>query len=201
MHAIGDSGASVESSQVSAVMKATNLTIPDVVLIEPEVFSDERGFFYESFNQAQFEAAIGKTVTFVQDNHSRSPHGVLRGLHYQLPPKAQGKLVRVVLGEVFDVAVDIRKGSPTFGKWVHAILSAANKKQVWIPEGFAHGFCVLSESAEFLYKTTDYYAPEHQRCIRWDDPELAVAWPISAPPMLSTKDAQGESLANAEVFS
>lgn len=181
-------------------MKITRLAIPDVVLIEPKVFPDERGFFYESFNQLQFESAIGHAVTFVQDNHSRSPRGVLRGLHYQLPPKAQGKLVRVVAGEVFDVAVDIRKKSPTFGKWVHALLSAENKKQIWIPVGFAHGFYVLSEWAEFLYKATDYYVPEQQRCIRWDDPELAITWPIDAPPILSTKDAEGMSLANAEVF-
>lgn len=181
-------------------MKITRLAIPDVVLIEPEVFPDERGFFYESFNQVHFEAAIGRAATFVQDNHSRSPRGVLRGLHYQLPPKAQGKLVRVVAGEVCDVTVDIRNQSPTFGQWVHTRLSAENKKQIWMPEGFAHGFCVLSEWAELLYKTTNYYAPEHQRCIRWNDAEIAIAWPIDTPPILSSKDAEGTSLANAEVF-
>jgi dTDP-4-dehydrorhamnose 3,5-epimerase len=171
-------------------MKATPLAIPDVFLIEPQVFGDERGFFFESFNHAKFEQAIGKKITFVQDNHSKSSKGVLRGLHYQ-DPKSQGKLVRVTQGEVFDVAVDIRKGSPTFGKWVAEILSAENKKQLWIPEGLAHGFLVLSETAEFLYKTTDYYAPQHEKCIVWDDPTLIIPWPLSGLPKLSAKDQQG----------
>jgi len=173
-------------------MKATRLAIPDVVLLEPKVFGDERGFFYESFNEQVFRNATGADVRFVQDNHSRSAQNVLRGLHYQLPPKAQGKLVRVVVGEVFDVAVDIRQESPTFGKWVGEILSADNKRQLWIPPGFAHGFLVLSEVAEFLYKTTDYYAPALERCIRWDDPELAVNWPLLGTPVLSEKDLAGD---------
>jgi len=163
-------------------MKATPLAIPEVVLIEPKVFGDERGFFFESFNQAQFEQAIGKLVQFVQDNHSRSARNVLRGLHYQIQ-QPQGKLVRVVQGEVFDVAVDIRKGSPSFGQWVSKILSAENKRQLWIPEGFAHGFVVLSETAEFLYKTTDYYAPAHERCILWNDATLAIQWPAGIQPV------------------
>jgi len=171
-------------------MKATPLAIPDVFLIEPQVFGDERGFFFESFNQAKFEQAIGRKVQFVQDNHSKSSKGVLRGLHYQ-DPKPQGKLVRVTLGEVFDVAVDVRKGSPTYGQWVAEILSAENKKQLWIPEGFAHGFLVLSETAEFLYKTTDYYAPECEVCIAWNDPTLAIQWPLDGAPTLSSKDQQG----------
>ncbi len=175
-------------------MKATPLKIPDVVLIEPKVFGDERGYFFESFNQTAFNQAIGYEVQFVQDNHSKSQKGVLRGLHYQLPPKAQGKLVRVVQGEVFDVAVDIRKGSPTFGQWVGEILSAENKRQLWMPEGFAHGFITLSESAEFLYKTTDYYAPEYERCIAWNDPEIGINWPLDQTPVLSDKDQQGVSL-------
>jgi dTDP-4-dehydrorhamnose 3,5-epimerase len=180
-------------------MKATPLTIPDVVLFEPKVFGDERGFFYESFNQRNFEEAIGRPIQFVQDNHSRSVKGVLRGLHYQVQ-QAQGKLVRVVQGEVFDVAVDIRRRSATFGKWVGAHLSAENKRQLWVPEGFAHGFAVLTETAEFLYKTTDYYAPTHERCIRWNDPELGIDWPISEAPALSPKDQHGVLLARAEVF-
>jgi dTDP-4-dehydrorhamnose 3,5-epimerase len=180
-------------------MKATPLAIPDVFLIEPKVFGDDRGFFFESFNQAKFEAAIGRPANFVQDNHSRSAQNVLRGLHYQIQ-QPQGKLVRVVQGGVFDVAVDIRKSSPTFGQWVGEILSAANKRQLWVPEGFAHGFVVLSESAEFLYKTTGYYAPEHERCIAWNDPDLAIAWPIVGEPVLSAKDARGAALASAEVF-
>lgn len=175
-------------------MKATKLAIPDVVLLEPRVFGDDRGFFYESYNRQAFHDATGVGPDFVQDNHSRSARGVLRGLHYQLPPKAQGKLVRVVVGEVFDVAVDIRKGSPTFGQWVGEVLSAENKRQMWIPPGFAHGFLTLSEIAEFLYKTTDYYSPEHERCIRWDDPEIAVSWPLTQSPVLSRKDMQGEDL-------
>ena len=178
-------------------MKATPLAIPEVILIEPRVFGDERGFFYESFNQESFRQATGLDVPFVQDNHSRSARNVLRGLHYQLPPKAQGKLVRAVVGEVFDVAVDIRKDSPTFGKWVGEVLSAENKKQLWIPPGFAHGFLVLSEVAEFLYKTTDYYAPEFERCILWNDPAIAVDWPLAAEPVLSAKDARGGPLSDA----
>lgn len=180
-------------------MKATPLAIPDVFLIEPAVFGDARGFFFESFNQAQFEAAIGRKVNFVQDNHSRSAKNVLRGLHYQIQ-QPQGKLVRVTKGEVFDVAVDIRKNSPTFGQWIGEILSGENKKQLWIPEGFAHGFVVLSESADFLYKTTDYWAPQHERCIAWNDPCLKIDWPIKDAPTLSPKDAQGVFLPHAEYF-
>ena len=176
-------------------MKATPLAIPDVILLEPRVFGDERGFFFESFNQRVFEDAIGHAVQFVQDNHSKSEQGVLRGLHYQLPPKAQGKLVRVVQGEVFDVAVDIRKDSPTFGQWVAEILSAENKKQLWIPAGFAHGFLTLSETAEFLYKTTDYYAPEFERSIIWNDPTINIHWPTDITPQLSAKDQLAQSLA------
>lgn len=180
-------------------MKVTPLAIPDVVLFEPKVFGDERGFFFESFNEAQFSAAIGKEVKFVQDNHSRSAKNVLRGLHYQIR-QAQGKLVRVVAGNVFDVAVDIRRSSPTFGQWVGEILSAENRRQIWIPEGFAHGFVVLSEYAEVLYKSTDYYAPAHERCIMWDDPDLAINWPCNGMPALSVKDQQGLLLNDAEVF-
>lgn len=173
-------------------MKVTPLAIPDVVLIEPRVFGDERGYFYESFNQQAFSKATGLDVNFVQDNHSKSGKNVLRGLHYQLPPKSQGKLVRVIAGAVFDVAADIRKDSPTFGKWVGEVLSADNRRQMWIPPGFAHGFLVLSDAAEFLYKTTDYYSPAHERCIRWDDPDLAVEWPLAESPEMSAKDAQSE---------
>lgn len=180
-------------------MKATPLAIPDVILLESKVFGDERGFFYQSFNQAKFEAAIGRHVTFVQDNHSCSAPNVLRGMHYQIR-QPQGKLVRVVQGEVFDVAVDIRKSSPTFGQWVGETLSAENKRQMWVPEGFAHGFVVLSETAEFLYKTTDFYAPEHERCIAWNDPAIAIQWPLGCQPVLSAKDQQGKSLAEAEHF-
>jgi dTDP-4-dehydrorhamnose 3,5-epimerase len=180
-------------------MKATPLAIPDVILFEPKVFGDDRGFFFESFNQAEFEAAIGRQVTFVQDNHSRSVKNVLRGLHYQIQ-QPQGKLVRVVQGEVFDVAVDIRKSSPTVGQWVGEILSAANKRQMWVPEGFAHGFVVLSDTAEYLYKTTDYYAPEHERCIVWNDPAIGIQWPLDGEPVLSVKDQQGKSLVEAEHF-
>ncbi len=180
-------------------MKATPLAIPDVVLIEPKVFGDERGFFFESFNQAQFEEAIGKPVQFVQDNHSRSVKNVLRGLHYQIQ-QPQGKLVRVVQGEVFDVAVDLRKSSKTFGQWVGEVLSADNKRQLWVPEGFAHGFVVLSDTAEFLYKTTDYYAPAHERCILWNDATLSIQWPAGIQPILSAKDAQGKAFVDAEVF-
>lgn len=180
-------------------MKATRLAIPDVILFEPKVFGDDRGFFFESFNHAQFEEAIGRKVTFVQDNHSKSAKNVLRGLHYQIQ-QPQGKLVRVVVGEVFDVAVDIRKSSPTFGKWVGETLTAENKKQMWVPEGFAHGFMVLSDSAEFLYKTTDYYAPQYERCIAWNDASLKVQWPLQDEPLLSAKDAQGTTFALAEIF-
>ncbi|WP_057380451.1 dTDP-4-dehydrorhamnose 3,5-epimerase [Pseudomonas aeruginosa] len=180
-------------------MKATPLAIPDVILLEPKVFGDDRGFFFESFNHRRFEEAIGKPVTFVQDNHSRSVKNVLRGLHYQIQ-QPQGKLVRVVQGEVFDVAVDLRKSSKTFGQWVGETLSADNKRQLWIPEGFAHGFVVLSETAEFLYKTTDYYAPAHERCILWNDATLAIQWPAGIQPILSAKDAQGKLFIEAEVF-
>jgi len=180
-------------------MKSTRLAIPDVILFEPKVFGDERGFFFESFNQLKFEEAVGHKVHFVQDNHSRSVKNVLRGLHYQIQ-QPQGKLVRVVQGEVFDVAVDIRKSSPTFGKWVGEILSAENKRQLWVPEGFAHGFVTLSDTAEFLYKTTDYWAPAFERCIRWDDMTVGIQWPIVDTPVVSTKDAIGKSLLEAEVF-
>lgn len=181
-------------------MKTTPLAIPDVILLEPQVFGDDRGFFFESYNQRQFEEAIGSKVNFVQDNHSCSAKNVLRGLHYQIQ-QPQGKLVRVVVGEVFDVAVDLRKSSPTFGQWVGDILSAENKKQMWIPEGFAHGFVVLSDAAEVLYKTTDYWAPEHERCIAWNDKSLAINWHIHGGPVLSSKDAQGKLFAEAEAFS
>ena len=180
-------------------MKATRLAIPDVVLIEPKVFGDARGFFFESFNQKAFNEATGTNHAFVQDNHSRSAQGVLRGLHYQIQ-HPQGKLVRVVRGRVWDVAVDIRKSSPTFGQWVGAELSEDNQHQLWVPPGFAHGFVVLSESADFLYKTTDYYAPEHERCIAWNDPQLAIAWPIAEAPSLSAKDMQGLTFAQAPVY-
>jgi dTDP-4-dehydrorhamnose 3,5-epimerase len=174
-------------------MKVTACKIPDVLLIEPKLFGDDRGFFYESFNQKAFNAATGLNHSFVQDNHSKSAQGVLRGLHYQVQ-QPQGKLVRVVAGEVFDVAVDIRPESPTFGQWVGQILSAANHCQLWVPPGLAHGFLVLSESAEFLYKTTDYYSPAHERCIAWNDPTLAINWPkMIAPPALSIKDAAAAS--------
>lgn len=172
-------------------MKVTPCAIADVLLIEPRVFGDERGFFFESFNQRTFAQATGVTLPFVQDNHSKSARNVLRGLHYQVQ-SPQGKLVRVVAGEVFDVAVDIRPGSATFGTWVGHVLSGTNKRQMWVPPGLAHGFVVLSESAEFLYKTTDYYAPEHERCIAWNDPTLAIDWPaLSGPPQLSAKDLAG----------
>ena len=171
-------------------MKVTPTAIPEVLVIEPRVFGDERGFFFESFNQKAFQEATGLDVAFVQDNHSKSAKNVLRGLHYQVV-QPQGKLVRVVQGEVFDVAVDIRKGSKTYGQWVGEILSAENKKQFWVPPGFAHGFLTLSDTAEFLYKTTDYYAPEHERCIRWDDLLIGIKWPISEKPMLSAKDDAG----------
>jgi dTDP-4-dehydrorhamnose 3,5-epimerase len=179
-------------------MKVIATDLAEVLILEPKVFGDERGFFYESFNARAFAEATGLQREFVQDNHSRSQRGVLRGLHYQVQ-QAQGKLVRVTRGEVFDVAVDVRRSSPTFGRWVGAHLSADNKRQMWVPEGFAHGFLVLSEFAEFLYKTTDYYAPEHERCIRWDDPTLAIDWPLSAAPQLSAKDQAGLSLSDAEL--
>ncbi len=182
------------------LMQATRLAIPDLILFTPKIFGDERGFFYESYNQQKFTALTGLNLDFVQDNHSKSQKGVLRGLHYQLPPKAQGKLVRVIAGEVFDVAVDIRKSSPTFGKWVGEKLSAANQQQLWIPPGFAHGFVTLSETAEFLYKTTDYYSPEHERCIIWNDAAIGIDWHFSAAPTLSGKDQIGVTLAFAECF-
>jgi dTDP-4-dehydrorhamnose 3,5-epimerase len=178
-------------------MKVTACTIADVLLIEPKLFGDARGFFYESFNQRAFQQSTGLDLNFVQDNHSKSSQGVLRGLHYQVQ-NAQGKLVRVVAGEVFDVAVDIRPGSPTLGQWVGEVLSADNKRQLWLPPGLAHGFVVLSAHAEFLYKTTDYYAPEHERCIAWDDPTLAIQWPnVGMPFQLSAKDAAGASFLSA----
>jgi dTDP-4-dehydrorhamnose 3,5-epimerase len=181
-------------------MKVTPLAIPDVLLIEPQVFGDDRGFFFESFNQERFEKAVGEKINFVQDNHSRSVKGVLRGLHYQLPPKAQGKLVRVTQGEVFDAAVDVRRSSPTFGKWVGEILSADNKKQLWIPEGFAHGFVTLSDTAEFLYKTTDFYSPEHEQSIVWNDATIAIKWPFDFEPELSKKDIVAKSFAESVYF-
>lgn len=180
-------------------MKAIATTIPEVLILEPKVFGDERGFFYESFNARTFAEATGLQRDFVQDNHSRSQRGVLRGLHYQVE-QAQGKLVRVTLGEVLDVAVDIRRSSPTFGHWVGVRLSAENRRQLWVPGGFAHGFVVLSDYAEFLYKTTDYYAPAHERCIRWDDPTLAIDWQYDGVPQLSAKDQAGLSLQEAELF-
>jgi dTDP-4-dehydrorhamnose 3,5-epimerase len=181
-------------------MKVTLLAIPDVLLIEPQVFVDDRGFFFESFNQDRFEKAVGKKINFVQDNHSKSVKGVLRGLHYQLPPKAQGKLVRVIQGEVFDVAIDLRKSSPTFGKWAGEILSSDNKKQLWIPEGFAHGFVTLSDTAEFLYKTTDFYSPEHEESIVWNDETIAIKWPFDFEPELSKKDIVAKIFAEAVYF-
>ena len=181
-------------------MKVTPLIIPDVLLIEPQVFADERGFFFESFNQERFEKALGRKVNFVQDNHSMSAKGVLRGLHYQLPPKAQGKLVRVTQGEVFAVAVELRQSSPTFGKWVGEILSADNKKQMWIPEGFAHGFLTLSDTAEFLYKTTDFYSKEHEQAIRWNDETIRIDWPMQEV-SLSSKDNAALSFKEAKCFS
>jgi dTDP-4-dehydrorhamnose 3,5-epimerase len=174
-------------------------SIPDVLIIEPKVFGDERGFFFESFNSRQFNEAVGREVQFVQDNHSRSVKNVLRGLHYQTQ-QPQGKLVRAVQGTVFDVAVDIRKGSPTFGQHVGVELSAENKRMLWIPEGFAHGFVVLSDTAEFLYKTTDYWAPEFERSIAWNDPVLDIKWPIQEMPALSTKDQLGKLLADTGLF-
>lgn len=182
-------------------MCALPTSLPGVIVIEPRVFGDERGFFFESFNERSFAELVAgaQAVRFVQDNHSKSARNVLRGLHYQIQ-QAQGKLVRVIAGEVFDVAVDIRKGSPTFGKWTGVVLSAENKRQMWIPAGFAHGFVVISESAEFLYKTTDYWAPEHERCILWNDPAIGIDWPIAVPPVLSEKDRNGKLLKDAEVY-
>ena len=180
-------------------MKATRLAIPDVVLIEPKVFGDARGFFFESFNQKTFNEATGTNHQFVQDNHSRSSQGVLRGLHYQIQ-QPQGKLVHVTRGKVWDVAVDIRKSSLTFGKWVGTELSEDNQHQLWVPPGFAHGFIVLSESADFLYKTTDYYAPQHERSIAWNDPVIGIEWPAGLLPILSAKDSAGMLLSEAEVF-
>ncbi|MCB5189228.1 dTDP-4-dehydrorhamnose 3,5-epimerase [Methylobacillus arboreus] len=181
-------------------MNVVTAKIPDVIIFEPKIFGDDRGFFFESFNQKLFEQATGKHFDFVQDNHSKSNKGVLRGLHYQVE-QAQGKLVRVVSGEVFDVAVDIRRSSPSFGQWVGYHLSGENKKQMWVPPGFAHGFLVLSETAEFLYKTTDFYAPAHERCIAWNDPAIGIQWPdIGTTPLLSGKDQQGLGLNQAELF-
>lgn len=179
-------------------MKVIPTAIPEVLIVEPRVFGDDRGFFFESFNRRKFLEMTGCDADFVQDNHSRSGKNVLRGLHYQTR-RPQGKMVRVTHGSVFDVAVDIRKSSATFGKWVGEILSAENKRQLWIPAGFAHGFAVLSESAEFLYKTTDFYDPQHERCIRWNDPSLDIEWPVDSP-NLSTKDMQGLPLTEAETF-
>ena len=180
-------------------MKVTPLHIPDVLLIEPEIFGDDRGFFFESFNQENFKKVTGKKINFVQDNHSRSIKGVLRGLHYQLPPKAQGKLVRVTQGEVFDVVVDLRQTSVTFGKWVGETLSAENKKQIWIPEGFAHGFLTLSDTAEFLYKTTNFYSLEHERSISWNDPNIGINWP-DINIVLSAKDKVASTFLNSVYF-
>jgi dTDP-4-dehydrorhamnose 3,5-epimerase len=180
-------------------MIVSKTEIPDVLLIEPKVFGDDRGFFLESYNQQVFESLTGIRPVFVQDNHSRSQRHVLRGLHYQIR-QPQGKLVRVTKGEVFDVAVDLRRSSPAFGRWVGEYLSAENKKQLWIPEGFAHGFLVISELADFLYKTTDYYAPEHERCIAWNDPVLNIDWPLKGDPMVSAKDAVGTAFVDAEVL-
>lgn len=189
-------------SNVDRQMNVIKTAIPDVLIFEPKVFGDERGFFFESFNHKLFEEAVGYPVTFVQDNHSKSSKGVLRGLHYQLPPHAQGKLVRCVAGEVFDVAVDIRKSSPTFGQWVGVHLSGENKRQLWIPEGFAHGFLTLSESAEFLYKTTNYYSPTHERSILWSDKNINIKWSDMdlLSPVVSKKDIEGKFLLASDLF-
>ena len=176
------------------------LKIADVKIITPPVFGDDRGYFFESYNAQKLADAAGIKETFVQDNQSRSAKGVLRGLHYQIDPKAQGKLVRVLSGEIFDVAVDIRKESPTFGQWVGEVISAENKKQIWVPAGFAHGFLTLSDTAEILYKTTDFWSPEHERAIKWDDPDLAIEWPGSVTPQLSEKDAAAKSFIDADYF-
>ena len=180
-------------------MEVKQTKIPDVLIIEPKVFGDERGFFFESFNKKSFEECTGVTADFVQDNHSKSIKGVLRGLHYQIQ-QPQGKLVRVASGEILDIVVDLRKSSSTFGQWAGAMLSADNKRQLWVPAGFAHGFIVLSETAEFLYKTTDYYAPEFERCIRWNDPELAIDWKYDEEPTVPEKDAQGVLFKDADLF-
>lgn len=180
-------------------MKVIHTALPDVLVIEPKVFGDERGFFYESFNAQKFQTLTGLQVDFVQDNHSLSGKNVLRGMHYQIR-QAQGKLVRVIAGEVYDVAVDLRKGSAQFGKWVGATLSAENHRQMWIPPGFAHGFLVMSDKAEFLYKTTDYWAPEHERCLMWNDPEVGIDWPLMEAPILSAKDQLGKRIDVAETF-
>ena len=180
-------------------MNVIQTAIPGVVIIEPKVFGDDRGFFYESYNQQRFEELTGSAPVFVQDNHSRSARGVLRGLHYQIQ-QTQGKLVRVTSGEVFDVCVDLRRSSPTFGKSVSVVLSAENHRQFWVPPGFAHGFLVTSDSAEFLYKTTDYYAPQYERSLLWNDPALGIEWPLQQEPLLSVKDKAGIPLASAEVF-
>jgi dTDP-4-dehydrorhamnose 3,5-epimerase len=181
-------------------VKATPLALPEVLVLEPRIFPDDRGWFYESFNARSFAAATGLDVTFVQDNHSRSARGVLRGLHYQLPPAAQGKLVRAVAGAILDVAVDIRKSSPTYGRWVAEMLSAGNMKQLWVPAGFAHGFVALTDGTEVLYKTTDFYDKAAERSIRWDDPDLAIAWPADLTPLLAAKDAEAPAFAEAETF-
>jgi len=181
-------------------MHVVNTQIAEVKIIQPALFEDARGFFCESYNQKAFDAAVGREVRFVQDNHSRSARGVLRGLHYQLPPHAQGKLVRVLRGEVFDVAVDVRRSSATFGQWVGVHLSAENRRQLWIPEGFAHGFLVISEFADYMYKTTDYWFKGLERSIAWDDPDLAIVWPGGAMPRLSGKDRRGQAFSTAEVF-
>ncbi len=180
-------------------MKITKTVIPDVLLLEPKVFGDSRGFFFESHNDRRFQEETGVEVRFVQDNHSRSARGVLRGMHYQVE-QPQGKLLRVIRGAIYDVAADLRRSSATFGRWVGVELSEENNLQMWVPMGFAHGFLVTSDSADVLYKTTDYYAPEHERCIAWDDPELAIGWPAGVVPSLSAKDAQGVSLKSASVF-
>ncbi|QIH05632.1 MULTISPECIES: dTDP-4-dehydrorhamnose 3,5-epimerase [unclassified Pseudomonas] len=180
-------------------MKVTSTDLSDVLIIEPKMFGDDRGFFYESFNAKAFKEATGLNKEFVQDNHSRSAKNVLRGLHYQIE-HSQGKLVRVIAGKVLDVAVDLRRHSPSFGRWTSILLSAENNRQLWIPEGFAHGFVVLSDFAEFLYKTTDYYTPSAERCIRWDDPTLAIDWQLQGAPILSAKDQNGKSLNEAELF-
>jgi dTDP-4-dehydrorhamnose 3,5-epimerase len=180
-------------------MNVIKTNLPEVLVLEPRIFGDDRGFFYESFNAKKFTELSGIETAFVQDNHSLSARNVLRGLHYQIR-QPQGKLVRVVAGKVFDVAVDIRRSSPHFGQWTGVSLSAENKRQMWIPAGFAHGFIVLSDSAEFLYKTTDYWSPEYERCLQWDDPAIGIQWPLSGDPVMSSKDQQGKSLADAEVY-
>lgn len=180
-------------------MQIIPTTIPDVLILEPKLFGDDRGFFFESFNERRWRDLTGVNLHFVQHNHSRSTGGVLRGLHYQIQ-QPQGKLVRAVVGEVFDVAVDLRRSSPSFGQWFGALLSAENKRQMWVPPGFAHGFCVTSDVAEFLYLTTEYYAPEHERCIAWNDPDLAIRWPLSAEPNVSAKDRQGRPFKDADLF-